>query len=144
MKRSKPDRDERNAGAFLGPDILVPVPMGTLGDDYHDEPAEPENSDRVPEPEPPGLVRRVLGRLGRPAAGPAFGPPQANGDPVGSHPYKETDDPGIVPAASGTGWHQGDQARMLAVTTAALRGTRCAMPGCGMERHDPIHTPADD
>ena len=25
---------EPNAGAFLGPDVLIPVPMGTLGTDY--------------------------------------------------------------------------------------------------------------
>ena len=66
MSRPKPSHPERNAGAFLGPDMVVPVPMRTLSDDYHDEPAEPED-DREPEPEPPGLVRRVVDRLtGRP------------------------------------------------------------------------------
>ncbi len=53
----------RNAGAFLGPDLLVPVPLRTLDDDYRDEPAEPEESDREPAPEPRGRVRRVLDRL---------------------------------------------------------------------------------
>ncbi len=67
MSRPKPRRAERNAGAFLGPDILVPAPMRTLSDDYHDEPTEPEDSDRVPELEPPGLLRRVLDRLVRPS-----------------------------------------------------------------------------
>ena len=38
--------------------------MRTLSDDYADEPAEPEDSDRVPEPRAePGLVRRLLPRL---------------------------------------------------------------------------------
>lgn len=55
----------RNAGAFLGPDLLVPAPMRTLSDDYHDEPAEPVDSEAVPEPESPGLVRRVIDGLKR-------------------------------------------------------------------------------
>ena len=43
MKR----RAERNAGAFLGPAGMIPVPTRTLSNDYSDEP-EPEDSDRVP------------------------------------------------------------------------------------------------
>jgi hypothetical protein len=62
MSRPKPRREQRNTGAFLGPDLLVPVPMRTLSDDYHDERTEPED-DHVPEPEPPGLIRRVVDRL---------------------------------------------------------------------------------
>lgn len=49
--------------------MIVPVPMRTLSDDYTDQPAEPEDSDRVPDPEPPGLVRRVVDQLTRRAAG---------------------------------------------------------------------------
>ena len=63
MSRPRPRRPVRNAGAFLGPDVLIPVPMSTLSDEYQDEPAEPEDSDREPEPEPRGRVRRVLDRL---------------------------------------------------------------------------------
>jgi hypothetical protein len=63
MSGPKPRRVERNAGAFLGPDVLVPAPMRTLGDDYHDEPAEPEDSDREPEAEPPGAIKRIVDRL---------------------------------------------------------------------------------
>jgi hypothetical protein len=63
MPEPHPKGEQRNAGAFLGPDMLAPVPMRTLSDDYHDERAEPED-DRVPEPEPPGLIRRTLERLG--------------------------------------------------------------------------------
>lgn len=44
--------------------MLVPVPMRTLSDDMRDEPTEPEE-DREPEPEPPGLIRRVVERLAR-------------------------------------------------------------------------------
>jgi hypothetical protein len=43
---------------------MIPVPMRTLSDDYSDVP-EPEDSDRVPEPEEPGLVRRLLDKLVR-------------------------------------------------------------------------------
>lgn len=56
---------ERNAGAFLGPDLLVPVPMHTLSDEYRDRPSEPEGSDREPVLEPPGVVRRLIDRLRR-------------------------------------------------------------------------------
>ena len=64
MSRPSKRQVERNAGAFLGPNGLgmIPVPMRTLSDDYSDEP-EPEDSDRVPEPEAPGFVRNVLDQL---------------------------------------------------------------------------------
>ena len=65
MSQPKRRRPEPNAGAFLGPDLLIPVPMTTLSDEYRDEPAEPEDSDREPEPEPAGLARRILDGLGR-------------------------------------------------------------------------------
>jgi len=61
----EPERKKavHNAGAFLSPVDMggpIPVPMRTLSDDYHDEPTEPEDSDRVPDPEPPGLLRRLV------------------------------------------------------------------------------------
>jgi hypothetical protein len=61
---------ERNAGAFLSPTdgSMIPVPMRTLSDEYHDEPTDPPD-DRVPDPEPPSLFRRMLDRLGRPSPG---------------------------------------------------------------------------
>jgi hypothetical protein len=65
MSRREPPRGTPNAGAFLGPDLLVPVPMRTLSDDYHDAPAEPEDPDREPEPKSPSAIRRVLDRLAR-------------------------------------------------------------------------------
>ncbi len=65
MSRSKQGQGERNAGAFLGPDMLVPAPIRTLSDDYRDEPTEPEDSDREPEPESPSLISRVLDQLTR-------------------------------------------------------------------------------
>jgi hypothetical protein len=42
----------------------IPVLMSTLCDEYRDEPTEPED-DREPEPDPPGLIRRVIERLSR-------------------------------------------------------------------------------
>jgi hypothetical protein len=65
MGRPKPRRTEPNAGAFLSPDGIgmAPVPMRTLSDEYRDQPTEPEDSDRVPALEPPGLIRRLLTRL---------------------------------------------------------------------------------
>lgn len=64
MSRPTKRRAERNAGAFLGPGGLIPAPMRTLCDDYADRP-EPEDTDRVPEPEKPGLLRRLLAKLVR-------------------------------------------------------------------------------
>ena len=64
MSREEAEEDRKLArsGAFLGPYVMVPVPIRTLSDEYHDEP-EPEDSDRVPEPEPPSRLRRLLRRL---------------------------------------------------------------------------------
>jgi hypothetical protein len=65
MPEPKPKRAVHNAGAFLSPDVTsgpIPVPMSTLSDEYKDEPTEPEE-DHEPEPEPPGVVRRVVDRL---------------------------------------------------------------------------------
>jgi hypothetical protein len=61
MPEPKQRRAEQSAGAFL----LVPAPIRTLSDEYRDEPPEPEDSERIPEPEPPSRVRRVIDRLGR-------------------------------------------------------------------------------
>jgi hypothetical protein len=65
MTASKPRRAERNAGAFLTPTdySMIPIPMRTLSDDYHDEPAEPKDSETVPPPEPEGSIRRIVKRL---------------------------------------------------------------------------------
>ncbi len=65
MPEPEPKKAVHNAGAFLTPTSYapIPVPMRTLSDDYHDEPTEPEDSDRVPDPEPPGLFRRLIDRL---------------------------------------------------------------------------------
>jgi hypothetical protein len=69
-KHGEPGRKRavRNVGAFVDPSGVgggIPVPMRTLNDEYHDEPAEPEDSDRVPEAEPPGFMRRIIERLTR-------------------------------------------------------------------------------
>jgi hypothetical protein len=63
MPEPEPKRAKRNAGAFANPAGIgggIPVPMSTLSDEYHDEPTEREDSDRVPEPEPPSLTHRVV------------------------------------------------------------------------------------
>lgn len=41
MAEREPTKAQRNAGAFLGPDVLAPVPMRTLSDDYRDVPVDP-------------------------------------------------------------------------------------------------------
>jgi hypothetical protein len=72
MSLPKGKEPERNAGAFYSSDGvgMNPVPMRTLSDDYQDVPAEPAD-DRVPEPEPPGFIRRIVDRLsGRSSSAP--------------------------------------------------------------------------
>ena len=68
MPEPEAKKAERNAGAFANPTGIgggIPVPMSTLSDEYHDEPTEPEDSDLIPEPEPPSLIRRVVDWLQR-------------------------------------------------------------------------------
>jgi hypothetical protein len=60
------------------------------------------------------------------------------------HPFQETNDSGIGAVASGQGNYAGSQIGMTAVTSAFMRATRCAAPGCGKERHDPVHSNVDD
>lgn len=55
-------RKVEHAGAFLAPFQMIPAPIKTLSDEYHDTP-EPEDSDRVPPPEPEGVLTRVAHRL---------------------------------------------------------------------------------
>lgn len=65
-------------------------------------------------------------------------------DPTRPHPFQETNDLGIAAVASGQGNYSGSQIGMAAVTSAFMRATRCAVPGCGKERHDEVHSTADD
>jgi hypothetical protein len=55
INRQKP---QRSAGAFLGPDQLIPAPIRTLSDEIPASDPEPEE-EREPPPEPPGIVERV-------------------------------------------------------------------------------------
>lgn len=58
-------RKVERSGAFIGDvGVNAPIPIRTLSDEYHDRP-EPEDSDRVPEPEPEGVVARVVHSLSR-------------------------------------------------------------------------------
>lgn len=70
MSDNGPKQAEHNAGAFYGTGGMgggmIPVPMRTLSDEYRDEP-----DDRVPVPEPPSVIRRLIDRLtGRPTPAP--------------------------------------------------------------------------
>jgi hypothetical protein len=68
---------------------------------------------------------------------------QSSSDARPSHLFEAPSNPGMMAAASG-GVLTSNDANMLAVTTASLRGARCVVPGCGRPREDPIHFPADD
>jgi len=104
MNRSKPGRAERNAGAFLGHDLLVPAPIRTLSDDYSDEPTEPEDSDRVPEPEPPGVVRRLSRQIGATSGRASRRPAASNGRPSPKPPVPRDRRPGH--RAGGERWRE--------------------------------------
>jgi hypothetical protein len=65
-------------------------------------------------------------------------------DPTRPHPFRETNDPGVVAFAGGGDTFSGSQVNMVATTTSSLRATRCALSGCGRTRHDPIHAPEGD
>ena len=53
-------RKVERSGAFLGDGFQnIPVPIRTLSDEYHDMP-EPQDSNRVPDPAPEGLVTRMV------------------------------------------------------------------------------------
>jgi hypothetical protein len=65
-------------------------------------------------------------------------------NPARPHAFRETNDPGVVAFAGGGFTETGSQVNMLATTTSSLRATRCALPGCGRPRPDPIHAPDED
>lgn len=69
---------------------------------------------------------------------------RGNADPKRPHAFQETNDPGVAAFASGGASYGGSQAGMLATATSSLRAARCALPGCGQPRQDPIHAPEED
>jgi len=65
MDSSGTKRDERPIDAVLGPTGGIGLPaVRTLSDEYRDTP-EATDSERVPPPTRPGLLRRVMDRLAR-------------------------------------------------------------------------------
>jgi hypothetical protein len=64
--------------------------------------------------------------------------------PARTHPFQETNDAGLPVIAGGSSGSCGSQVNTLAMTTAYLRATRCALPGCGKPRQDEIHAAAED
>ncbi|HEY0443260.1 MAG TPA: hypothetical protein VGC90_03470 [Candidatus Limnocylindrales bacterium] len=55
-------RGEPNAGAFMGPDVMIPTPMGRLGE--LPPPRESANDDELPPPRT-SLVERFVDRVRR-------------------------------------------------------------------------------
>jgi hypothetical protein len=61
-KRTRDEPPEARFDGVLGAYGEYPLPaIRTLSDEYHDV-AEPEDSDRVPPPAPPGIARRIVSR----------------------------------------------------------------------------------
>jgi hypothetical protein len=71
-------------------------------------------------------------------------PDRRDTNPIRPHLFRDTNDPGVVAFAGGGFTETGSQINMLATTTSALRATRCALPGCGRPRPDPIHAADED
>jgi hypothetical protein len=65
---SRKPEEPRFDGVLMGSRAIGLPAVRVLSDEYRDTP-EPEDSERVPPPEPPGLVRRLLARLRRPGDG---------------------------------------------------------------------------
>ena len=63
MARNERPRAERNAGAFMGPDIMVPVPMGTLGEEPVNSDRDLDDDDRPPSKPRRGWLRRIIDGL---------------------------------------------------------------------------------
>ena len=62
-KRTRDEQAETRFDGVLGGSRCYGLPsVRTLSDEYRDV-AEPEDSDRVPPPEPPGIVRRTAARV---------------------------------------------------------------------------------
>ena len=62
-KKTRDEPAETRFDGILGAYGEYPLPaVRTLSDEYRDV-AEPEDSERVPPPEPPGLIRRFATRL---------------------------------------------------------------------------------
>lgn len=64
-------------------------------------------------------------------------------DPAQPHEFAAVRDPGIAAVASGGGQLGYGSAGPAATTGAYQRSLRCAVPGCGRERSDPIHGVAE-
>ncbi|OGO53253.1 MAG: hypothetical protein A2V84_08925 [Chloroflexi bacterium RBG_16_70_13] len=61
-------------------------------------------------------------------------------DPSRPHEFRQIHDPGIMAIAGGAGMSRSfGAATPVAVTDNFIRKSRCGVPGCGRERHDPIH-----
>lgn len=61
-------------------------------------------------------------------------------DPGSPHRFRQIDDPGVSAMASGGGPGLGYGAMgSVAVTDNFIRKQACGVPGCGRDRHDPIH-----
>jgi hypothetical protein len=65
-------------------------------------------------------------------------------DPHQHHPFDEPSAMGMAVAGTGGGKGGSMFSRTIGWTMAVQLPTRCAVAGCGKDRHDPIHIPVDD
>lgn len=64
-------------------------------------------------------------------------------NPNAPHSFRSNDDPGMGAAAVRSAGGRGGQAlgMNVAITGNYARELRCAVPGCGRDRDDPLHFP---
>lgn len=72
-------------------------------------------------------------------------PPSPPVDPGRPHIFVPIDDAGMSAAAAASGASRSGSSLMATVVTANyVRQSRCGVPGCGRERHDPMHAAPED
>lgn len=59
------------------------------------------------------------------------------------HAFRPVHDAGLGTGLSSMSGVQGDVSPPLAMTGGYLRALRCDVPGCGKDRNDPVHEPAE-
>jgi hypothetical protein len=59
------------------------------------------------------------------------------------HEFRPIEDAGLATGLGTVSRMAGSQIAMLAMTDRYMRTSACDVPGCGKERDDPIHEPAE-
>lgn len=64
-------------------------------------------------------------------------------EPRAPHEFREIHDAGLGTGLGGTTRGGASNVGMIALTDNYMRKSHCGVPGCGRDRSDPIHEPAE-